>query len=125
MKLTNTLLIPLIIAFETQAQNHSTLSGNHSIDMLNFTEADTLARSLTWYHLDDGQETCGNTDAKTEGKDDILKEDCQQLVDFLKSRPGYWKVNGYNKMGMVADLGNRGTCEFTVAREDGLNTYFE
>ncbi|POS77075.1 hypothetical protein DHEL01_v204536 [Diaporthe helianthi] len=130
MQLTNTLLAFLTIALGTLAQNKSatTLLLNHTVGTLNFTEAAALARSLTWYHLDedDEQELCGNTDIHLEGKDDILKADCQELVKFVKARPGYWKVNGYNSKGIgFADLVTRGTCEFTVTREDALSTYFE
>ncbi|KAL1871070.1 hypothetical protein Daus18300_004815 [Diaporthe australafricana] len=74
---------------------------------------------------DDDQETCGNTDPKPEGKNNILKDDCQKVVDYMKVRPGYWKVMGYNKHGPPADLVNRGTCEITVTREDALDTSFE
>lgn len=128
MKLTNTLLASLTIVSGTLANNDSLPPVDQSLDALNFTEAEALARSLTWYHLDedDEQELCGNTDAQPDGKEDILKEDCQELVDFMKTRPGYWKVNGYNRQAFgVADLVTRGTCEFTVTREDALTTYFE
>lgn len=127
MKLTNPLLTLLTIAMGTLAQNDSVSPEKLSTDMLNLTEEATLARSLTWYHLDepDEQELCGNTDAKPDGREDILKEDCQELIDFMKTRPGYWKVNGYNHASGVADLVTRGTCEFTVTREDGLSTHFE
>lgn len=128
MQPTKTLLTYLTIASGILAQNNSVLSGNQSIDALNFTEAEALARSLTWYHLDEDseQELCGNTDAQPDGREDILKEDCQALIDFMKTRSGYWKVNGYNAQSFgVADLVTRGTCEFTVTREDALNTYFE
>jgi hypothetical protein len=134
MKLTNTFFTFLTIAFGALAQNKSITPLSQTPDALNltktlnFTEAEALARSLTWYHLDqeDDQELCGNTDTHPSGKEDILKKDCQELVDFVKARPGYWKVNGYNKQGVgFADLVTRGTCEFTVTREDALNTYFE
>lgn len=127
MKLTNTVLNFLTIALGTLAQNKS-VSLNQSIDTLNLTEAEALARSLTWYHLDeeDDQELCGNTRTQAVGKEDILKADCQELVNFMKARPGYWKINGYNSHGIgFADLVTRGTCEFTVTREDALSTYFE
>lgn len=128
MQLTETLLTYLAIAPGVLAQKNSVLPGNKSIEAPNLTESETLARSLTWYHLDedDEQELCGSTDAQPDGKEDILKEDCQELIDFMKTRPGYWKVNGYNAQRFgVADLVTRGTCEFTVTREDALNTYFE
>lgn len=127
MKLTKILLASLTIAFGALAQNDSISPVNQSIDALNLTESEALARSLTWYHLDedDEQELCGNTDAQPDGREDILKEDCQELIDFMKTRPGFWKVNGYNHNFGLADLVTRGTCEFTVTREDALNTYFE
>lgn len=63
MKLTNTIPNVLTIALGTLAQNKS-VSLNQSLDTLNLTEAEALARSLTWYHLDeeDDQELCGNTE---------------------------------------------------------------
>lgn len=127
MKLINMLATSLTIALGVLAQSNSTTPENQTIDTLNLTESEALARSLTWYHLDedDEQELCGNTDAKPDGREDILKEDCQELIDFMKTRPGYWKVNGYNYDFGLADLVTRGTCEFTVTREDALNTYFE
>lgn len=127
MKLTKTLLTSLTIVLGVLAQNNSTAPEIQSIGALNLTEAAALSRSLTWYHLDEEeeQELCGDSDATPGGKEDILKEDCQELIDFMKTRPGYWKVNGYNEAFGVADLVTRGTCEFTVTREDGLNTHFE
>lgn len=128
MKLTNTVLTIVNIAFGALAQNNSVPPLNQSVDALNLTKAEALARSVTWYHLgeDDEQELCGNTDTHPSGKQDILKADCDEIVEFIKVRPGYWKVNGYNHQGFgFADLVTRGTCEFTVAREDALNTYFE
>lgn len=127
MKLTNILLASLTIASRALAQNNSVPPVNQSLDELNLTTAEGLARSLTWYHLDEDedQEQCGDTDAKPEGDEVILKEDCQELINFMKTRPGYWKVNGYNEQFGVADLVTRGTCEFTVTREDALDTYFE
>lgn len=127
MKLFNTFLTSLTIALDVFAQENFTTTGNQTINALNLTEAEALGRSLTWYHLgeDDEQELCGNTDAQPDGREDILKEDCQGLIDFMKTRPGYWKVNGYNHNFGPADLVTRGTCEFTVTREDALNTHFE
>lgn len=124
MKLTNTLLTFLTIAFGALAQNKPVTRLNQTLDALNFTEAEALARSLTWYHLDedDEQKLCGNTDTHLDGKEDILKKDCQELM----ARLGHWKANGYNKRGIgFADLFTRRTCEFTATREDALNTYFE
>lgn len=128
MKLINISLTILIIALGALAQDEFITPLNQSIDALNLTEAEALARSLTWYHLDedDEQELCGNTDTHPSGKQDILKADCEEIVKFMKVRPGYWKVNGYNHQAFgFADLVTRGTCEFTVTREDALNTYFE
>lgn len=127
MKLTNALFTSLAIGLGVSAQSNSTTPENQSIDALNLTESEALARSLTWYHLDEDeeQELCGNSDAQSSGKEDILKQDCQQLIDYMKIRPGYWKVNGYNRNSPPADLVTRGTCEFTVTRNDALNTHFE
>lgn len=127
MKLTKTLLASLTVASRALAQNNSVPPAKQSLDALNLTKAEALARSLTWYHLDEDedQEQCGDTDAKPEGEEVILKEDCQELINFMETRPGYWKVNGYNEQVGVADLVTRGTCEFTVTREDALDTYFE
>lgn len=127
MKLTNTLLTFLTIALGVLAQSNSMTPENQTIEVLNLTESEALARSLTWYHLDEDveQELCGNTEAKPDGKEDILKDDCQELIDFMKTRPGYWKVNGHNHDDGLADLVTRGTCEFTVTRGDAVNTYFE
>lgn len=127
MKLINTFLTSLTITLGVFAQNDSTAPKNQGTGALNLTEATAVYRSLTFYPLDgkEEKELCGDSSVTPVGKQYILKEHCQELIDFMKTAPGYWEVNGYTKASDMADLVIRGSCEFTVFRQDGLNTHFE
>lgn len=111
-------------------QNHSEPQDN-GINVGNGTTAGqgndlaTLNGYVTWLSGDDDQEVCGNAEAKAIGSMVILKSDCQKIIDYMSSKKGYWKIEGYVRGGAYAQLVNRGTCSFEVARVDGPSLYFE
>lgn len=98
----HTLLNFLTVALGTLAQNKS-LTLDQILDTRNLTESQELARSLTWYHMDedDEQELRGDTCTQPEGKEDNLKAKCQELVSFMKARPGYLE---YQRLQLLVPL---------------------
>ncbi|KAL1872338.1 hypothetical protein Daus18300_004308 [Diaporthe australafricana] len=112
MKPTNTLLSHCIIAVGAVAgyqQNHSDPQDN-SINVANGTAAGrghdlaALNGYVTWLSGDDDQEVCGNAKAKAIGSNVILKSDCQQIVDYMSTKKGYWKIEGYVRGGAFGNL---------------------
>ncbi|KAI3396329.1 hypothetical protein diail_12295 [Diaporthe ilicicola] len=137
MKLTNILSPSRLIAVGAVGavagyQQDNSGQKHNSINAINTTAAGqgnvlaTLSNGyVTWTREDDDQESCGNAEAKAVGNLVILKSDCQQVIDYMSSRSGYWKIEGYVSGGAYAQLVNRGTCSFEVARVDEQSLYFE
>ncbi|KKY37696.1 hypothetical protein UCDDA912_g02318 [Diaporthe ampelina] len=51
---------------------------------------------------------------KPDGREDILKEDCQELIDFMKTRPGY-RIGNLDVVA-IAEAAMRTTRDPTCTR---------